>query len=101
MKRDTQTRPLQTRSANRLPCISFLARISLMRAFAALSLPLAATVAVHAQTAGSGSIHGRINNAGSNTFLNNARVRIVGTTRETFTNESGEFRFDNVPAGNV
>lgn len=34
-------------------------------------------------------------------YLNNARVTIQGTNRSTFTNEFGEFRFNNVPPGKV
>lgn len=52
-----------------------------------------------AQTGGSGSVAGRVRNVGNDRFLNNARVVIEGTGRETFTNEFGEYRFDDVPAG--
>lgn len=53
-----------------------------------------------AQNAG-GEIAGRVSNVGTGRYLNNARVTIDGTTRETFTNEYGEYRFSDVPAGTV
>jgi TonB-dependent receptor len=52
-----------------------------------------------AQAGGSGSVAGRVRNIGNDRFLNNARVVIEGLGRETFTNEFGEYRFDDVPAG--
>lgn len=66
------------------------------------SLVLALTVALpaFAQSAG-GEIAGRVMNVGTGRYLNNARVTIDGTSRETFTNEYGEYRFSDVPAGAV
>jgi len=34
-------------------------------------------------------------------YLNNVRVRVVGTNREAFTNEAGEYHLDNLPSGSV
>jgi TonB-dependent receptor len=50
---------------------------------------------------GTGEITGRVQNVGNARYLNNARVVIDGTNRETFTNEFGEYRFSGVPAGVV
>ena len=59
----------------------------------------AATPAVFA--ADVGTIQGRVLNSTNGTYLNNARVTIDGTAIETFTNEIGEYRLSNVPAGTV
>ena len=66
----------------------------------ALALALAAAP-LHAQTAGTGSVQGRVLNVGNNKYLNNARVVVEGTNVEAFTNEYGDFRLDGVPAGEV
>jgi TonB-dependent receptor len=63
-------------------------------AFGLTSLP--------AQTpAGTGVITGRVQNVGNARYLNNARISIVGTNRETFTNSFGDYRLTDVPAGEV
>jgi iron complex outermembrane receptor protein len=56
---------------------------------------------VHAQAAGSGlgTIAGRVQNTVTGEFLNNARVTLKGTSRVVFTDDSGNFRLPNVPAG--
>jgi len=46
-----------------------------------------------------GTVTGRVLNVGTGRYLNNARVVLEGTSRETFTNEFGEFRLSDVPAG--
>lgn len=57
-----------------------------------------AVVAVAAET---GTIEGRIANASSGNFLNNAVVSVSGGNAEALTNERGEYRLVNVPAGPV
>ena len=64
---------------------------------AAFVIALCLPAAVFAQ-ATSGSITGRVLNAGNGRYLNNARVTIEGTNQEAFTDEFGGYRFDNVPA---
>lgn len=64
--------------------------------FVAGSAPLV-TVA----QSGGGTIQGRVLNATSGTYLNNARVTVAGTNVEAFTNEFGEYRLTNLPAGTV
>src|SRR5688572_7341035 len=54
-----------------------------------------------AAPAGTGTIEGRVLNSTNGTYLNNARVTVEGTTTEAFTNEIGEYRLANVPAGAV
>ncbi|MBI5691952.1 MAG: TonB-dependent receptor [Verrucomicrobia bacterium] len=63
--------------------------------FAADPAPLAA------QPAATGTIEGRVLNSSSGTYLNNARISVDGTTRQTFTNEYGEYRLANLPPGPV
>ncbi len=46
-------------------------------------------------------IEGRVANAATGTFLNNARVVVEGTSAEVFTNENGEFRLGGVSPGEV
>jgi TonB-dependent receptor len=58
-------------------------------------------LALPAQTSGAGRVEGRVTNALTGQSLNNARVVVKGTTRETFTDESGAFRINDVPAGAV
>ena len=53
---------------------------------------------LHAQAAGA-TIEGRVRNLESGNLLNNARVAVEGTTLETLTNQNGEFRLADVPAG--
>ncbi len=60
--------------------------------------PLPAAIAAPA-TAETGVIEGRVFNAASGTYLNNARVTVEGTNLQTYTNDRGEFRLRNVPAG--
>lgn len=69
----------------------------------ALALAPAALISLappaHAQTSGSGTIVGRVQNAVTGNYLNNARVRVVGTNLEVFTNAAGEYRISGVPVG--
>jgi TonB-dependent receptor len=59
-----------------------------------LALPLGA-----APAADVGSIHGRVFNAASGQYVNNARVIVDGTSLQTFTNDTGDYLLRNVPAG--
>src|SRR5882672_11201326 len=61
-----------------------------------LLLPLVADA-----QSGVGSVSGRVQNVGNARYLDKARVIIVGTNRETLTNGFGEYRFNDVPAGEV
>ncbi len=72
---------------------------ALRRGLLGVALLWLSAVGLMAQAGGSGSVAGRVRNIGNDRFLNNARVVIEGLGRETFTNEFGEYRFDDVPAG--
>src|ERR1043166_1036755 len=67
---------------------------------ATISISLLAPPAA-AQTGGVGAIEGRVLNISTGTYLNNARVTVEGTGRETFTDAFGHFRLSDIPAGVV
>lgn len=48
---------------------------------------------------GNGAVAGRVQDATTGRFLLNARVTVVGTPREAFTNPAGEFELTELPAG--
>ncbi len=54
---------------------------------------------LRAQTAGSGSISGRVQNEATGQYLSNARITIKGTGLTTLTDEFGTFRISGVPSG--
>lgn len=62
---------------------------------------LAFASSVSALSVNTGSLEGRIQNVARGDYLNNARVTIEGTTLTALTNEFGEYRIANVPAGEV
>ena len=63
--------------------------------FASLVLSLA----LEAQTGGTGAISGTVRNEVTGDFLEGAEVRIVGTERVTMTQRDGSFAFAGVTAG--
>lgn len=65
------------------------------------ALPPLLSPSLHAQAAVTGTIQGRVLNAVNGQYLNNARVTVENTSIETFTNEFGEYRLTNLPAGTV
>lgn len=67
-------------------------------AFALLSF---ATSVAFGQNAGTATLVGRIQNSAAGASLENARVTIAGTTREAFTDAFGEYRFAQLPGGDV
>lgn len=56
--------------------------------------------ALQAQS-GTGSITGRVLNVGNSKYVGNAVVSVEGTSVTTLTNDYGEYRLNNVPAGEV
>jgi TonB-dependent receptor len=76
---------------------AFLPR-ALVRGLALLLLPAGF---LGAQSAGTGTIAGRVAHGAAGAFLNNVRLAVDGTAIEAFSNESGEYRLVNVPAGEV
>jgi hypothetical protein len=62
------------------------------------SVFLAAATAF-AQAAGTGAVQGRVLNATNGSYLTNARVSVTGSNAQAFTDNSGQFRLDGLPAG--
>lgn len=83
----------------RLSCVKAFASVCAV-ACALACLFLAPAVAT-AQSAASGTIEGRVFNVSSGNFLARVSVVVEGTAIEAFTDEGGEFRLLNVPAGEV
>jgi len=68
---------------------------------ALLGLIIGSSPGSHAADGPSSTIEGRVYNADSGDYLNNARVSLEGSTQEVRTNSSGEYRLGPVPAGTV
>src|SRR5215207_843869 len=58
-----------------------------------------AALCLRAQTAGTGTIQGRVFNPVSKEYVRNAEVRLENTQQVAFTENDGSFQFLNVPAG--
>ena len=56
---------------------------------------------VSAQTPATGTLTGRVRNSIGGAALENARVTVSGTSRESFTDAFGEYRLPGLPAGEV
>lgn len=85
-----------------LACLTrfgFLVRFA-VPAIAALALSLAPLRLIAADDP-TGTIQGRVFNAASGIYLSKALVRIEGSNLEVLTNDIGEYRIDQVPAGQV
>jgi TonB-dependent receptor len=54
---------------------------------------------LRAQTPATGSVAGRVQNAATGDYLNNARVAVKGSSVTTLTEEGGFFRLNGLPAG--
>jgi iron complex outermembrane recepter protein len=54
-----------------------------------------------AQEVATGTVKGRVFNAASGAYVNNAKVTVDGTAAQTYTNETGEYELTDVPAGTV
>ena len=74
-----------------------------LRAFVRHCLLLAGALTLagfaSAQTAGSGTVEGRVLNVTNGRYLENVRVSIEGTPLETLTDAFGQYRLNGVPAG--
>ncbi|MEO6244279.1 MAG: carboxypeptidase regulatory-like domain-containing protein, partial [Opitutaceae bacterium] len=74
---------------------------SLVRLCLAAGCALAFTLVAHGQNSATGTIEGRVFDSGRGEYLERARLTIEGTRLETFTDESGQYRLTNVPAGSA
>ncbi len=69
-----------------------------------IAFALAPAPGVYAQlapAAATGTIQGRVLNARNGEYLERARIKVEGTTLETFTDNSGFFQLTQVPAGSA
>ncbi len=67
-------------------------------AFAATSVIFSPS-ALHAQSAATGTIQGRVYNPASKEYVRDAEIRLEGTNQVAYTENDGSFHFRNVPAG--
>src|SRR6185369_11174922 len=58
-------------------------------------------LSLHAQTAATGAIEGRVFDSRRGTYLEKARITIDGSKQEAFTDSTGGFRLLDVPAGTI
>ncbi len=72
---------------------------SIFRGGHAVFLVVFAAATLTAQVPNLGTIEGRVVNTRTGEYLELARVTLVGTALETFTDSSGQYRLSNVPAG--
>lgn len=70
-----------------------------LRSFCSIALLALLAPSLSAQTSGTGSIAGTVQNAQNKAFLEGAEVTIIGTGQRTYTARDGSFIFGNVPAG--
>src|SRR5262249_11446223 len=75
---------------------SLLFRICGFAVFTLLAVP-----GVFAQSTATGMVEGRVSNSRTGDYIEHARVTVEGTTLETFTDNGGQFRLVNVPAGDA
>jgi len=76
--------------------------LSLGRLFGSLVLAIGLALPLTALAqAGTGSITGRVLNVGNGKYIGNAVVTVEGTKLSTLTDEYGEYRLNDIPAGEV
>lgn len=83
----------------KLRCLFTAGRLLAVLIFTLVAGSAGFPVVAQAQTAGSGTIEGRVLNVTSGAYLENARVVVDGTNLQTFTNNFGEYRLTGLPSG--
>jgi iron complex outermembrane recepter protein len=63
--------------------------------------PMLSTTIYAQENAGTGTIEGRVQNVATGASLENARVSVKGTNTVAFTDFSGRYQLNNLPAGTV
>src|SRR5687768_4270322 len=72
---------------------------TLLRALALMAGFVLIVSSVFAQASASGTIHGRVLNAGTGAYLGNVEIRVVGTDLVTTTAPDGRYQLTQVPVG--
>ena len=80
-----------------MSCPAFL--LPVVRLAAAIVLVCLISAPARAQPTATGTIEGRVLNVRTGEYLEGARLTLEGTTLETFSDSSGQYRFAGVPAG--
>lgn len=80
---------------------AFTAPFILVSRWIVASVALAVLTPLALAQAGTGNIQGRVLNASNGSYLNNATVTVEGTSLQTLTDDFGEYRLSNVPAGSA
>lgn len=62
---------------------------------------VAAEAAAASAPATAGTVVGRVQNQLTGNFLNNARVSVIGTNIEVFSNQFGEYTINDAPSGDI
>ncbi len=62
---------------------------------------LFSVLSISAQTAGTGTVQGRVFNPSSQEYVRNAEVRLEGSNEVAYTENDGSFQLRNVPAGDA
>jgi TonB-dependent receptor len=73
----------------------------IVRGFAVLAGLLLLACPARAQSTPTGTIEGRVLNARTGEYLENARLTVEGTMLEAFSESDGHYRLGNVPSGTV
>ncbi|MGC4073268.1 MAG: TonB-dependent receptor, partial [Nibricoccus sp.] len=92
-----RTKPSKDSAVSASSRLTSTFRLSLATCLATAAVSIPANI--YAQEAATGVVTGRVQNSASGKYLNNARVEVVGTQIQEFTDDSGEFQLNGVPAG--
>ncbi|HLP08617.1 MAG TPA: TonB-dependent receptor [Opitutaceae bacterium] len=92
-------RAASTRGVRRLSALPSVVLIGALAAVAAPSTLSAQQPAPAAATQGTGTVAGRVADAGTEKYLEGAEIIVVGTSLKASANRDGSFSFSGVPAG--
>lgn len=82
------------------PTLLALVPVALLAAASTLpAQPAAPASSASAITAATASVQGRVQNAATGDYLERVRIRVLGTSLETFTDADGFYRLTNLPPG--
>jgi iron complex outermembrane recepter protein len=93
--------PLSSTGSTKHHCVAWFFSRAHLALILGLALAFGGATSLHAQTAATGSVNGRIFNPATNEYVRNAEVRVAGTGIETVSEDAGYYRLANVPAGEI